>query len=124
MFLWRKAAVMGGVFVVCASGAVAQAQTGPRLAWDGPVSPAVTGYAVTLDGVRTNYGLTPLATNGTCGCSIPLSVSGGRHTVVVTAYNAIGETPSAPFTIAPTANAGGPYAGARGAAIAVSGAGS
>ena len=80
----RKAAALGGLFVVCASVNTVQAQTSPRLAWDGQVSPAVTGYAVTVDGVRTNYGLTPIA-NGTCGCSIPATFSGGRQTMIVTA---------------------------------------
>jgi PKD repeat protein len=123
MLTWRRAAVIGGLFVVCTSVNAAHAQTAPRLAWDGQVSPAVTGYAVTIDGVRTNYGLTPIV-NGTCGCSIPLPFSGGRHTIVVTAYNSAGETPSAPFVVAPVANAGGPYAGVAGTAVSVTAAAS
>lgn len=94
------------------------------LAWDQPASPAVSGYSVTIDGVRTDYHLTPLASNGACGCSLPLPFSGGRHTVVVGAYNSGGETLSAPLVVAPSANAGGPYAAQAGAALAVSASGS
>jgi regulation of enolase protein 1 (concanavalin A-like superfamily) len=123
MLSCRKAAVIGGIIGVCALTNFVRAQTGPRLAWDGQVSPAVSGYAVTIDGVRTNHGLTPIV-NGTCGCSIPVPFSGGRHTIVVIAYNSVGEASSAPFVVGPAANPGGPYTGTTGAAVAVSGAGS
>jgi regulation of enolase protein 1 (concanavalin A-like superfamily) len=123
MLSWRTAAVIGGTFVVCTSSHSIQAQTGPRIAWDGQVAPAISGYAVTIDGVRTNYGTTPVI-NGACGCSIPAPFSGGRHTIVVIAYNSSGETPSAPLTVGPVANAGGPYAGTPGVAVAVTASGS
>jgi regulation of enolase protein 1 (concanavalin A-like superfamily) len=84
----------------------------------------VDGFAVAVDGVRTDYGLTPRQSDGTCGCSIPLPFSSGRHTVVVSAYNASGETSSAPFVVGPTANPGGPYSAAAGAALTVSAANS
>ncbi len=95
-----------------------------KLMWDQTLAPPVTGYSVTVDGVRIDYQLTPAAANGACGCSIPLPFSGGRHTVVVGAYNALGETFSAPLVVAPVAKAGGPYAGQAGVAVAVSGSGS
>ena len=100
-------------------------QTGVRrIAWDQPSGVAVTGWALTVDGVRSDLGLTPQAAGGSCSCSIPLPFSGGRHTLVVSAYNSGGETASAPFTVGPTANAGGPYAGTVGGAINVSAAAS
>jgi PKD repeat protein len=120
---WRKHALAGVMLLVCVSARNAAAQT-PRLLWDGDGSSIVTGYAVTIDGVRTDHRLTPLSTNGTCGCSIPVPFSGGRHTIVVSAYNAAGERPSAPLTVGPSASAGGPYSGVAGLAIAVTGAAS
>jgi regulation of enolase protein 1 (concanavalin A-like superfamily) len=122
MFTWRKAAAIGGVFVVCTTPGLAQAQSTPRLAWDQQNRSEVDGYAVTVDGARTDYGLSPQS-SGTC-CSIPVPFSGGRHTIVVTAYNDAGESSSAPFTVAPIADAGGSYSGAAGSAIAVTAAGS
>ena len=107
MCTWRKAALIGGLFVVCTSAMTAQAQTGARLAWDDPNPSSVTGYAVTIDGAWTYQWLTPLASDGTCGCSIALPFSDGRHTIVVTAYNASGETASAPLTVEPSADADG-----------------
>jgi PKD repeat protein len=53
-----------------------------------------------------------------------LSLNGGQHTIVVTAYNSYGQTNSAPFVVAPSANAGGPYSGQAGTAIIVTGAAS
>jgi len=97
-------------------------QTGPRLAFDEDPTASVTGFAVTVDGVRTGYGLTPRQSDGTCNCSVPLPFSSGRHTVAVIAYNPSGESSSPPFIIGPTANPGGPYSGQAGTAIAVSGA--
>src|SRR5438876_8294925 len=73
--------------------------TGPLLAWDEDPAAAITGFAVTVDGVRSDYGMTPLATGGTCGCSIPLPFTNGRHIVVVSAYNADGEGLSPPFVV-------------------------
>jgi hypothetical protein len=101
----------------------ASAQT-KSLLWDEPSSPPVTGYSVTIDGVRTDYHLTPVPASGTCGCSLPLPFSGGRHTLVVGAYNSSGETLSAALVVAPLANAGGPYAGQAGTAVAVNASGS
>ena len=105
------------------SGWNANAQT-PVLMWDEDPSSTVSGYSVTIDGVRTDYQLTPVNANGTCNCSVPLPFSGGRHTVVVGAYNASGETPSAALVIAPSASAGGPYSGQAGTALSVSANGS
>jgi regulation of enolase protein 1 (concanavalin A-like superfamily)/PKD repeat protein len=99
-------------------------QTAARLAWDADPTATVTGFAVTVDGIRTDYGLTPRQSDGTCNCSIPLPFSSGRHTVTVSAYNASGETATAPFVVGPTANPGGPYSGHAGTAISVSGANS
>jgi len=94
------------------------------LVWDETSASVVNGYSVTVDGVRVDYQLTPLGTNGTCGCSIPLPFSGGTHTVVVGAYNTFGETLSAPLITGPSASAGGPYSGQAGTALAVNGSGS
>jgi hypothetical protein len=102
---------------------VAVAQSSGSLAWDHDTS-YVTGFAVTIDGVRTDYGLTPQPPSGVCGCSVPPPFSSGRHTVVVSAYSPSGETASTPMIVGPTANAGGPYAGQTGVALPVSGAGS
>src|SRR5581483_5138400 len=66
----------------------------PRLAWDSPLT-GIKGFAVTIDGARRDYGLTPVPSTGSCGCAVPLSFSGGRHTIVVSSYNSQGES-SAP----------------------------
>ncbi len=100
------------------------AQTGPKIAWDESSGTTVNGYALTIDGVRTDYKLSPLSTTGTCGCSLALPFSGGRHTLVVSAYNASGEVASSPLTVAPIAAPGGPYTGQVGTAITVNGSGS
>jgi len=100
------------------------AQTGPQLAWDESPTSSVTGFAVTVDGVRTDYGLAPQQADGTCSCSIPLPFSSGRHTVSVSAYNSSGETSSAPLIVGPTAFAGAPYAGEAGTSLTVTAAGS
>jgi PKD repeat protein len=96
------------------------AQSTFRLAWD-EASIGVTGYAVTVDGARVDYGLTPVAGDGTCNCSIPLPFSGGNHTVVVIAYDAIGETPSSPLIVGPVASPGGAYTAQVGSALSVDG---
>jgi PKD repeat protein len=96
------------------------AQTGRQLAWDESPTSSVTGFAVTVDGVRTDYGLAPQQSDGSCSCSIPLPFSSGRHIVTVGAYNSIGETSSAPLIVGPTANAGGPYTGQAGTSLTVS----
>jgi len=103
--------------------ASASAQT---LAWDeDPAStPIISGYAVTIDGVRTDYGLSPTGPNNSCGCAIALPFSGGVHTIVVSAYSSTAETASRPLVVGPSANSGGPYSGTAGAAIAVDGSGS
>jgi PKD domain len=101
-----------------------RAQTGPSLKWDEDRSSTATGYIVTMDGVRTDYGLSPVASDGSCGCSIAVPFSGGSHTFTVTAYNKSASTTSATFRAALTANAGGPYTGTVGTAISVSAAGS
>src|SRR5262249_30097251 len=88
----------------------AAAQTiSASLAWDEDPSSQVSGFVVAIDGIRTDYGLTPLNANLTCGCSIALPFSGGSHTLQVMAYNAKGEMPSSMLTVAPVANPGGPY---------------
>ena len=103
----------------CAVGS-AHAQT-VTLTWNGDSRSTVTGYRVSVDGTNTDHGATPFRADGTCGCSVPLNLNGGRHTLIVTAYNSSGQSASAPLVVAPTANAGGPYAGQIGTAISVSG---
>ncbi len=101
---------------------VVDAQSSRSLAWDESSASAATGFAVAIDGARTDYGLTPAKADGSCGCAIALPFSSGRHTVVVSAYNSHGESASAPLIIGPTADAGGPYAIQAGAVLSVSGA--
>jgi hypothetical protein len=96
----------------------------PTLEWELDAASEVTGFAVTVDGVRQDYGLAPLSAAGTCGCAIPLPISGGVHTIVVSAYNRHGETAAEPLFVAPVASAGGPYNAAIGAALLVNGSGS
>jgi hypothetical protein len=105
-------------------GAVPHAQSGQTLWWTEDPGSIVSGYAVTIDGVRTDIGLSPLDPSGACGCGFVLPFSGGSHVVIVSAYNSAGETASAPLTVAPSANAGGPYTGQSGTPIAVDGSGS
>jgi hypothetical protein len=100
------------------------AQTARQLAWDEDPASVVTGFSVIVDGVITDYELTPQRSDGTCNCSVPLPFTSGRHTVVVTAYNTEGAASSAPLTVGPTANTGGPYSGQPGVPVAVTAAGS
>ena len=122
----RQAAVVLLIALVLSSsfGRVVSAQTTKRLAWDEASPATVTGFDVTVDGTKTDYGRTPFNTDGSCNCSIPLPFSTGRHVMSVTAYNASGQTTSQNFIVGPTANAGGPYAGQAGATVTVSGAAS
>jgi hypothetical protein len=99
------------------------AQT-PTFAWDEDPASTVTGFAVTVDGVRTDYGKTPLGAGGACGCVIPLPFASGKHTLVVIAYNSTGEKASAPYVNGPTANAGGPYSAQVGSPLTVNAAAS
>ena len=119
----RDLALALALFAALGLAESAQAQT-PSLAWDHASPSTLTGFAVTIDGVRTDHKRAPVRSDGTCGCSIPVPFSGGQHTITVSAYNASGETASAPFTVKPTANAGGPYSGTAGSAVSVSAASS
>jgi hypothetical protein len=110
--------------LLLAAGAVTHAQSGPTLWWTEDSGSIVSGYAVTIDGVRTDIGLSPLDPSGACGCGFVLPFFGGSHVVIVSAYNSAGETASAPLTVAPSANAGGPYTGQSGTPIAVDASGS
>ena len=107
------------MLLLVASVRIAQAQGIRKLTWD--ESSVVTGFAITVDGVRSDVGLTPVASDGTCGCSIPAWFIGARHQVIASAYNAFGETSSLPIIVGPTASAGGPYVGGVGAALSVTG---
>jgi Bacterial Ig domain/PKD domain len=102
----------------------ARAQASAWLAWDEDPSARVDGYAVRIDGVRVDYGLSALNSNLTCGCAIVLPFSGGSHTLQAGAYNSSGESWSSVVTVAPVANAGGPYSGAVNTALGVNGSGS
>jgi hypothetical protein len=110
--------------LVFSAGEVVRAQSSPTLFWDEDPASVVTGYSITIDGVRTDLGLAPLAPNGTCGCGFVLPFSGGQHVITVGAYNSSGETTSAPLTVGPVANAGGPYSGQSGTSIGVNAGGS
>lgn len=69
------------------------------LMWDHPAPSTVTGYAVTVDGVRTDYGLSVAGSGGACSCSATIPLAAGTHTIVVTAYSTAGQTASAPLTV-------------------------
>jgi Bacterial Ig domain/PKD domain len=119
--------LLGFAVLVCALGLVqrdVRAQTSASLAWDEDPSARVDGFAVRIDGVRVDYGLSPRGPNQTCGCAIVLPFSGGSHTLQAGAYNASGEAWSSVLTVATVANAGGPYLGAVGTAVSVNGSGS
>jgi hypothetical protein len=112
-------------FLVCVAGHSLQparvlAQS-PTLQWNEDPNSNVTSFSVSVDGVRTDYGLTPLAGDGTCGCTIPLPFTSGSHTLIVYATNALGEAASQPLVNGPTARAGGPYTARAGTAATVSG---
>jgi regulation of enolase protein 1 (concanavalin A-like superfamily) len=87
-----------------------EAQT---LVWDHPEPATVTGYAVIVDGVRTDHGLRAAGPGGACGCSLPLPLPAGLHTIAVAAYNTGGETRSGTQTVevAPTPPPPGPGTG-------------
>jgi PKD repeat protein len=115
------------VFLICAlvlTHRNAVAQPSASLAWDEDASAQVDGFAVMIDGVRVEYGLSPLNSNQTCGCAIVLPFSGGSHTLQAGAYNKFGESWSSVLKVAPVANAGGPYGGTARTAISVNGSGS
>ena len=103
---------------------VSIAQSSPTLHWSQSSLSGVSGFAVTIDGTRKDYGRTPISGSGTCGCSVPYTLWGGRHTIVVSAYNAGGETPAPSMVVAPVASAGGPYTAIAGTALAVDASGS
>src|SRR5262245_36503312 len=111
----RHVALAAGVLFAFLVPAAARAQT-PKLLWSGDGTPIVDGYRVTIDGVTTDHGLAPLS-SGSCSCSITLSLNGGVHTIFVTAYNSFGQASSAPLTVAPSANAGGPYTAQAGTLV-------
>jgi PKD repeat protein len=95
-----------------------------KLVWDQPASDAVTlGYSVTIDGVTTDYGISPMGASlaGSCGCAIPLPFSGGYHTIVVTAYNRFGQTESEVFQVGPVAGATATPSGQPGQPVAFDG---
>src|SRR4029453_12402332 len=108
---------------------IAQGMRAPnaRFVWDTPDSDAGTlGSSVTIDGVTTDYGISPTgaAFAGSCGCAIPLPFSGGYHTILVTAYNGFGQTHSRIFQVGPVAMAGGPYSSQVGQLVTFGGGGS
>lgn len=70
-----------------------------RLLWDEPDNSGVTGFAVTIDGTRTDYGMTPVGSGGFCGCAVPFPFTSGSHTVIVSAYGPGGEASTAPIVL-------------------------
>jgi hypothetical protein len=95
-----------------------------KLVWDHPDSDSVTlGYSVTVDGMTTDYGISPMGASlaGSCGCAIPLPFSGGYHTIVVTAYNRFGHTQSEVFQVGPVAAPMAPDSGQPGQPISFDG---
>ena len=112
-------------FLACAAGQALQparvSAQSPTLQWDEDPNSTVTSFSVSVDGVRTNYGLTPRASDGSCGCKIPLPFTTGRHTLIVYATNTLGESASQSLVNGPTARAGGPYSAQVGVAQTFSG---
>jgi hypothetical protein len=98
-----------------------------KLVWDHPDSDAVTlGYSVTIDGLTTDYGISPHGAGfaGSCGCAVPLPFSGGYHTILVTAYNLFGRNQSRIFQVGPVAMADGPDSSQAGQLVTFDGGGS
>ena len=93
------------------------------LAWDQSPDDEGIGYIVTIDGVRIDYGLSPV-NDSVCGCSIVLDLPEGRHSVAVSAYNETGESPSSELVMGPTATLGGPHRALAGIPLTFSAAGS
>jgi hypothetical protein len=119
----RQAIILGVLAAACAGPLTRSASAqSPNLtlAWDEDPTSEVSGFVLAIDGVRTDYGLDPLQADGACGCSVRLPFVSGRHTLVVSAYNAFGEASSAPLIAGPVANAGGPYSALAGATVIVS----
>src|ERR1700721_598924 len=112
----RAACVLALILLLPSAEQIASAQSGRSLAWDEDPSSSLPRFALTVDGVRTDLGLAAQLPGGSCSCSTPLPFSSGRHSVVISAYNQDGETPSTPLIVGPTANAGGPYSGQAGTA--------
>jgi regulation of enolase protein 1 (concanavalin A-like superfamily) len=98
MYRFALRLALSALFVCLVLFGAAGAATAQTLAWDHSAPSTVTGFAVTLDGRRTDYGRQPVASNGTCGCSLTLSLAAGQHTVTISAYNSAGETASAPYS--------------------------
>src|SRR5262245_47239458 len=94
-----------------------------KLAWDQPDSNSTIGYTVTIDGLMTDYGISPLGAGlaGLCGCAIPVPFSGGHHNILVTAYGLFGQLQSQMLYVGPVADLGGPYDGSAGTAVAFDG---
>jgi PKD domain len=118
---WRCVVTSAALLLWSAGEAHGQAD---MLAWDhSDPNVLIHGYSVSVDGHSTDYGISPVGAlgAGACGCAISLPFSGGRHTIVVTAYGAFGQIQSAPLDVAPLANAGGPYAGQVGQSVSFDG---
>jgi PKD domain len=115
--------VVTSAALLLGSAGEAQGQGG-MLAWDSSdPNMLILGYSVSIDGNSTDYGISPVGglIAGVCGCAISLPFSGGRHTIIVTAYGSFGQIHSAPFDVGPVANAGGPYEGQVGLAVSFDG---
>lgn len=72
-----------------------------QVAWDHD-GLNTTGYAIIVDGVRTDLQMTPVCsgTPRTCLVSAPSTINTvGSHTIVVEAYNTNGKTESEPLSI-------------------------
>ena len=57
----RVCLAISAVLLVAAGARRMHAQTGPKIAWDESSGTTVNGYALTIDGVRTDYKLSPLS---------------------------------------------------------------
>jgi hypothetical protein len=75
----------------------AAAQTAVELMWQQTAPSDVSGYRVSVDGAWHDYGTTLVGAGGSCVCTVTLSLATGSHTLIVAAYNANGETASAPL---------------------------
>ena len=72
-----------------------------KLAWDHD-GINTAGYALTVDGTRTDLLLTPVCAvvSAVRSCEIPFpALTPGEHVLIVSAYNVAGESASDPFPV-------------------------
>lgn len=89
------------VIIITGTLGIAQFLSGTvkEVAWDHD-GLNVTGFAITVDGVRTDLGMTPVKVGTTYTIPAPAQLNvTGSHTITVEAYNGNGNAVSLPLTI-------------------------